>query len=85
MLKRLLMAVPQAALGVLASTQLAHADFNPTSDELSLGTFLVAVAAMVLITIAYGVVSFLGINRPEEPDFPDHAHDHRYAHQHNEH
>ena len=85
MLKRFLMATTYAVLGVIATTQIAHADFDPSSDELSIGTFIVAVAVMVFFSIAYAIASFLGINRPEEVDFPDHAHDHRYAHQHDEH
>jgi hypothetical protein len=84
MLKRLLMALPYVALGVLATTQAAFADFDPTSDELSIGTFIFAVALMALITIIYAVVNIFGLNRPGNPDIPDHAHDFRYAHQHHD-
>ena len=40
MLKRLSMALTFAVLGVIASTGSAMAAFDPTKDELSLGTFI---------------------------------------------
>jgi hypothetical protein len=85
MLKRLLMALPYVILGVIASTQVAHADFDPSRDELAIGTFFVALGLMVFFTIAYAIASFLGINKPGDVEIPDHAHDHRYAHQHHDH
>ena len=79
MLKRLLFALSFAALGALATTGSAMAAFDPTKDELSLGTFIVAICAMVLLALIYGAVEILGINRPDEVEIPDHAHDHRYG------
>jgi hypothetical protein len=79
MLKRLLLSLPFVALGVLASTNSAFAAFDPTHDELSIGTFLVAVGAMVVLATIYAIVSLLGINKPEPVEIPDHAHDFRYA------
>ena len=84
MLKRLLMALPYVVLGVFASTQVALASFNPTRDERSIGTLLVALGLMVFLTIVYATASFLGINKPGEVYIPDHAHDFRYAHQHHD-
>jgi len=79
MLKRILLALPFVALGFYGTTGSALAAFDPSSDELSIGTFVVAVALMVFLGIVYAIVSYFGINRPEEVDIPDHAHDHRYA------
>jgi hypothetical protein len=79
MLKRLVRALPLAVLGVIASTQGAMAAFDPTSDELSIGAFLVALGLMIFLALVYGVVDILGVNKPEEVEIPDHAHDHRYA------
>ena len=84
MLKRLLMALPYVVLGAIATTQGAFAAFDPTSDELSIGAFLVAIGLMVFLTIVYFLVNFLGINHPGNPTIPDHAHDFRYAHQHHD-
>jgi hypothetical protein len=79
MLKRLARALPLAVLGVIATTQGAFAAFDPTRDELGIGTFLVALGLMIFLALAYGLVDILGINKPEEVEIPDHAHDHRYA------
>jgi Na+/H+-dicarboxylate symporter len=79
MLKHLFRAIPLALLGVFAVTGSAMAAFDPTSDELSIGAFVVAVCLMVFLALVYGAVDVLGINKPEEVDIPDHAHDHRYA------
>ncbi len=84
MLKRILLALPYVVLGVIASTQMAMASFDPTRDELSIGTFFVALGLMVFLTIVYAIVAFLGINKPGEVYIPDHAHDHRYAHLHHD-
>lgn len=79
MLKRLLMALPFAILGVVATTGSAMAAFDPAKDDLSLGTFIVAVCLMVFLALVYGIVEIFGINKPEDVEIPDHAHDHRYA------
>ena len=79
MIKRIAMALPFVVLGVLASTGTAMAAFDPTSDELSIGTFVVAIALMVFLGIVYAIATAAGINKPEEVEIPDHAHDHRYA------
>ena len=79
MLKRLSMALTFAVLGVIASTGSAMAAFDPTKDELSLGTFIFAICAMAVLALIYGAIEILGINKSEEVEIPDHAHDHRYA------
>jgi hypothetical protein len=79
MLKRLARALPLAVLGVIASTQSVWADFNPTRDELGIGTFLVALGLMIFLALAYATADILGINKPEEVEIPDDADDHRYA------
>lgn len=83
--KRLLMALPYVILGLVATTQGAHAAFDPTRDELALGTLALAGGLMVFFSIVYVIASYLGINKPGEVEIPDHAHDHRYAHQHHDH
>jgi len=79
MLKHLMRALPLAILGVFAVTGSAMAAFDPTSDELSIGTFVVAICVMVFLALVYGAVEVFGINKPTEVEIPDHAHDHRYA------
>jgi hypothetical protein len=79
MLKRTLLALPFVALGVIATTGSAMAAFDPTPDELSVGTFLFAVAAMGVLVLIYGVIWYFDLNHPAEVEIPDHAHDHRYA------
>ena len=85
MLKRLLMALPYVVLGAIATSQVAHADFNPSDTELSIGTFVLVIVLMAFLTVVYAIASYFRINRPDEVEIPDHAHDHRYAHQHSEH
>lgn len=82
MLSRMLYALPLAALGLLATTGIASADFNPSRDELAIGTFLFALGVMFLMLCIYAVVWYFGLNRPGEVEIPDHAHDHRYADHH---
>ena len=79
MLKHFLRALPLAVLALFAATGSAMAAFDPTSDELSIGAFVVAICLMVFLALVYGAVEILGINKPEEVEIPDHAHDHRYA------
>jgi hypothetical protein len=79
MLKLFIRALPLAILGVVGTTQSALAAFDPTPDELSIGTFLLALGLMIFLAVVYAVVDILGLNRPGEVEIPDHAHDHRYA------
>jgi hypothetical protein len=79
LLKRTLLALPFVALGVVASTGSAMAAFDPTPDELSVGTLILVLAAMGLLTLIYGVIWYFDLNHPGEVEIPDHAHDHRYA------
>lgn len=79
MLKRLLYALPLAILGLFATTGAAMADFNPSSDELSIGTFFVALGVMFVLLCIYAVKWYFGLDKQEDVDFPDHEHDHRYA------
>ena len=79
MLKRFFLALPFAVLGVVATTQSAMAAFDPTRDELGIGTLLVALGLMIFLALVYAVVDIAGVNKPEEVEIPDHAHDHRYA------
>ena len=82
MLKRILLAMPFVALGVIASTGSAMAAFDPTRDELLVGTFLFAVGAMVLLAFIYAAIWYFDLNHPAAVEIPDHAHDHRYAGEH---
>jgi hypothetical protein len=82
MLMRILLALPLVALGALASTGSAMAAFDPTRDELVIGTFLFALGAMALLALIYGVIWYFDLNHPGEVEIPDHEHDHRYAGEH---
>jgi hypothetical protein len=79
MLKRLLFALSFAAIAIAGTTGSAFAAFDPTPDELSIGTFILMIGLLVLLTLIYGVIEVLNLNNPEEVEIPDHAHDHRYA------
>jgi hypothetical protein len=79
MLKRFLFAIPYVVLGLFATTGNAFAAFDPTSDELSLLTLAVSGVLLAFLSIVYAIATYLGINKPEEVEIPDHAHDHRYA------
>lgn len=79
-MKRLLFALSFAILGFYGTTGAALAlDFNPTRDEMLIGTFIGSLALMVVIGIIYVIVTFLGLNKMQDVYIPDHAHDHRYA------
>jgi hypothetical protein len=78
MLQRLLYALPLVALGVLGTTGSAMAAFDPTKDELSVGTAIFAAAAMGVLLLIYAVKWYFGLDRQAPVEFPDHAHDHRY-------
>jgi len=79
MLQRILYALPLVALSVLATTGSAMAAFDPTKDELSLGTAIFAAVAMGVLLLIYAVKWYFGLDRQSEVEFPDHAHDHRYS------
>jgi hypothetical protein len=82
MLRRVFLALPIALLGVFGTTRLALAEFDPTRDELAVGTFLVAAGVMAVLLLIYAVVWYFDLNHPGDPEIPDHAHDHRYANHH---
>ena len=82
MLKRTLLALPLVVLGLLASTGSAMAAFDPTRDELAIGTFLVALGFVMLLGLIYAVIWYFDLSHPGNPEIPDHAHDHRYAGEH---
>jgi hypothetical protein len=68
-----------AVLGVFAATESAFAAFDPTKDELSVGMLIFVGCMMALLTLIYAVKWYFGLDRQPPVEFPDHAHDHRYA------
>jgi hypothetical protein len=74
MLNRLTVSLSVALLGILASTGAAHAATE--TEEVVIGTFLVAVALIVVLLIAYGLKRAFGLEKlpPPETDAGDHAH-----------
>ena len=80
MLQRLLLALPLVLLAAHGATDSAMAAFDPTKDELSVGTAIFAAALMGLLLLIYGVKWYLGLDQQQPVEFPDHAHDHRYQH-----
>ena len=79
MLQRILYALPLVALAAHGATGSAMAAFDPTKDELSLGTAIFAAGAMGVLLLIYAVKWYFGLDRQSEVEFPDHAHDHRYS------
>jgi hypothetical protein len=79
MLQRFLLALPFVILGVLGTTGSAMAAFDPAKDDLSLGTAIFAGAMMALLLLIFGAKWYFGLDRQHDVEFPDHAHDHRYA------
>jgi hypothetical protein len=78
---RFFFALAFVAAAALGSTQYALA-FDPTRDELLIGTFIGSLILMVVLGAIYALVTFLGLNKMQDVDIPDHAHDHRYADHH---
>jgi hypothetical protein len=71
-MQRLLVSFSIAVLGIVATTNSAFAAFDPTSDELSIGTFVVAVCAMAVLLMIYGIKWYFGLDvQPENPDLHD--------------
>ena len=55
MLQRLLLALPLVVLAAHGATGSAMAAFDPTKDELSVGTAIFAAGAMGVLPLIYGV------------------------------
>jgi hypothetical protein len=71
MLQRLLVSLTLAVLGAVATTGSALA-WDPSRDELAVGTFLVVLGLMFLLLVLYGLKVLFGVNRqPENLDIPD--------------
>jgi hypothetical protein len=79
MLQRFLYALPLVVLTAHGAAGGAMAAFDPTKDELSLGTAIFAACAMALLLLIYAVKWYFGLDRQSDVEFPDHAHDHRYS------
>jgi hypothetical protein len=79
MLHRFLYSFPLTVIAFLGVTGIASAEFDPTSDELSLITLVVAGGLMAFLLFVYAVIWYFNLNHPGEVEIPDHAHDHRYA------
>jgi hypothetical protein len=82
MLQRFLYALPLVVLAAHGASGGAMAAFDPTKDELSLGTAIFAACAMGVLLLIYAVKWYFGLDRQSDVEFPDHAHDHRYANHH---
>jgi hypothetical protein len=71
LLQRLAFALGYAASGLLATTTHADAAFDPTRDELVIGTFLFALGVMLLLTLIYAVKWYFGLDHQPEIEWPD--------------
>jgi hypothetical protein len=71
LLQRMAFALGYAAAGFLATTAGANAAFDPTRDELVIGTFLFALAVMLLLTLIYAVKWYFGLDHQPEIEWPD--------------
>jgi hypothetical protein len=71
LLQRLTFALGHAAFGMLATTTQVDAAFDPTREELVIGTFLFALGAMLLLTLIYAVKWYFGLDHQPEIDWPD--------------
>jgi hypothetical protein len=71
LLQRLGFALGYAALAMLATTTHVDAAFDPTREELVIGTFLFALGAMLLLTLIYAVKWYFGLDHQPEIEWPD--------------
>jgi hypothetical protein len=71
MLQRLAFALGFALAGVIATTGSAAAEFDPSRDELMVGTFLVSLGLMALLALVYAVKWYFGLDRQPPIDLPD--------------
>jgi hypothetical protein len=71
LLQRLAFALGYAASGLLAATASANAAFDPTREELVIGTFLFALGVMLLLTLIYAVKWYFGLDQQPEIEWPD--------------
>lgn len=70
-MERLTVALTLALLGLAATTGLSEAASDRT--EVMVGTGITVLVLMALITVAYGVKHFLGLDRMPAPPPNDHA------------
>jgi hypothetical protein len=71
LLQRFVFALGYAATGLLATATHAHAAFDPTREELVIGTFLFSLGVMLLLTLIYAVKWYFGLDHQPEIDWPD--------------
>ena len=71
MLQRLAFALGYAASGLLVTTTRASAAFDPTREELVIGTFLFSLGVMLLLTLIYAVKWYFGLDQQPEIEWPD--------------
>jgi hypothetical protein len=71
LLQRLAFALGYAASGLLAATASANAAFDPTREELVIGTFLFALGVMLLLTLIYAAKWYFGLDHQPEIEWPD--------------
>jgi hypothetical protein len=71
LLQRFAFPLGYAACGLLATTAHVHAAFDPTREQLVIGTFLFALGAMLLLTLIYAVKWYFGLDHQPEIDWPD--------------
>jgi hypothetical protein len=76
MLQRLFVSFVLAALAVTATTGSAFAAFDPTKDELSIGTFVFALVVMFVLLSIYAVKWYFGFDQHANTDAPDSHSDH---------
>ncbi len=71
-MQRLFVSFSLAALAAAGTAVSAFADFNPSKDTRSIGTLIVALILMAVLTIAYAIKAYFGLDRqPDNPDVPD--------------
>jgi hypothetical protein len=71
LLQRLAFALGYVVCGLLATTTSANAAFDPSREELVIGTFLFALGAMLLLTLIYAVKWYFGLDHQPEIEWPD--------------
>jgi hypothetical protein len=76
MLQRLFVSFVLAVLSLTATAGSAFAAFDPTKDELSIGTFVFALVAMFVLLCLYAVKWYFGFDQHANTDTPDSHSDH---------
>jgi hypothetical protein len=76
MLQRSFVSFVLAALATVATTGSAFAAFDPTKDELSIGTFVFALVVMFVLLSIYAVKWYFGFDQHANTETPDSHSDH---------